>query len=255
MKKTLILVSLVTLSLAGCDKIKSAGGDKSDSQKYSYALGQQFGKNIKNLGVPLDKSALVSGLRNAIDGKEDKMDDKQIQEAMMMLKDARMAEIKGSSEKSQKETDKFFEENKTKEGVKTTASGLQYKVITEGTGEKPSETDIVKVHYTGTLVNGTKFDSSVDRNEPAMFPVNGVIPGWTEALMMMPKGSKWQLFIPGNLAYGMNPPQGSNIPANATLIFDVELLDVQKAPTQEHSADDGHGHEKPAAKKAAPKKK
>jgi FKBP-type peptidyl-prolyl cis-trans isomerase FklB len=120
----------------------------------------------------------------------------------------------------------FLNENKTKEGVKTTESGLQYKVITEGTGATPTETDTVVTHYTGTLINGEVFDSSYKRNNPATFPVNGVIPGWTEALQMMKVGSKWKLFIPSELAYG-EQGAGANIGPNEVLIFDIELLEIK----------------------------
>ncbi len=122
---------------------------------------------------------------------------------------------------------KFLEENKTKEGVVTTESGLQYQVITEGTGVKPTLTDRVKCHYHGTLIDGTVFDSSVERKEPAVFPVNGVIKGWTEALQMMPVGSKWKLFIPADLAYG-EAGAGDKVLPNSTLVFDVELIDIEK---------------------------
>lgn len=154
------------------------------------------------------------------------MDDKQIQEAMMLLRDVRMGKMKEVGEKNKKEGDEFLSKNKTAEGVKSTASGLQYKVITEGKGAKPSASDMVEVHYAGTLIDGTEFDSSYKRNAPATFPVNGVIKGWTEALQLMNEGSKWKLFIPSDLAYGTMDRPG--IPANSVLIFDVELLKVTK---------------------------
>lgn len=230
------------LAVAGCDKLKSSGGSagdfKTDEQKYSYALGQQFGKNLAALEVPLDKATLVSSLSDALAKKESKMDDKAIQESMMMLRDARMAKMKESGEKNKTSGDAFLAKNKTADGVKVTASGLQYKVITEGSGPKPSENDTVEVHYAGTLIDGTEFDSSYKRNAPATFPVNGVIKGWTEALQLMNAGSKWKLFIPAELAYGSMDRPG--IPANSVLVFDVELLKIVK-------------EEGKAAPKAAPK--
>jgi FKBP-type peptidyl-prolyl cis-trans isomerase len=132
-----------------------------------------------------------------------------------------------AAEKNLKAGEAFLAANAKKEGVKTTASGLQYKVIKAGTGASPKPTDIVKVHYTGTLVDGTVFDSSVQRGEPATFPVNGVIPGWTEALQLMKVGDKWQLVIPSKLAYGEQGPRA--IGPNSTLIFDVELLGIEKS--------------------------
>jgi FKBP-type peptidyl-prolyl cis-trans isomerase len=242
MKKTFVMMGLL-LAVAGCDKMKGAGGSsgdfKTDEQKYSYALGQQFGKNLASLEVPVDKRTLINSLEDALAGKEGKMDDKQIQEAMMMLRDARMGKMKEVGEKNKKEGDEFLAKNKGEEGVKTTASGLQYKVITEGKGAKPSATDTVEVHYAGTLTDGSEFDSSYKRNAPATFPVNGVIKGWTEALQLMSEGSKWKLFIPAELAYGNMDRPG--IPANSVLVFDVELLKVVKAGA--------------AAKPAAPAKK
>lgn len=249
MKKTLLVVSML-LAIAGCDKLKQSGGNsageiKADDQKYSYALGQQFGKNLTALEVPLNKKVLIESLEDALNNKPSKMDDKQIQEAMMMLRDARMAKMKEVGEKNKTEGDAFLAKNKTAEGVKTTASGLQYKVVTEGKGAKPTATDMVEVHYAGTLTDGTEFDSSYKRNAPATFPVNGVIKGWTEALQLMTVGSKWKLFIPADLAYGAMDRPG--IPANSVLVFDVELLKIVK---EEGKAANPH-----AAPKAAPKKK
>jgi FKBP-type peptidyl-prolyl cis-trans isomerase FklB len=142
---------------------------------------------------------------------------------------AYMQRIENESAGTNKEEgEKFLAENKTKSGVVTTASGLQYKIIREGTGPKPKPTDNVTVHYHGTLINGTVFDSSVERGEPATFPVNGVIQGWQEALQLMPVGSKWDLYIPSELAYGARPMPGSKIQANMVLIFEVELLSINE---------------------------
>ena len=233
MKKILVIVGASLLLTLGC-KTKSgapgasSNGDfKTDQEKYSYALGQQFGKNLTTLDVPLDKKMLVSSLQDALNGTASKMDDKQIQESMMMLREARMAKMKESGDKNKKTGDEFLTKNKEDKDVKVTSSGLQYKVITEGKGPKPSATDTVQVHYKGALTDGTEFDSSYKRNAPATFPVNGVIKGWTEALQLMPEGSKWKLFIPSDLAYGAMDRPG--IPANSVLVFEVELLKVTKA--------------------------
>jgi FKBP-type peptidyl-prolyl cis-trans isomerase FklB len=143
----------------------------------------------------------------------------------MMAKQQELAKQMG--EKNKKEGEVFLAENKKKEGVKTLASGLQYKVIKAGTGKKPKATDTVTTHYRGTLVDGTEFDSSARQGKPATFQVKGVIPGWTEALQLMEEGAKWQLFIPSNLAYGERGTQGGPIGPNAALIFDIELISIQ----------------------------
>jgi FKBP-type peptidyl-prolyl cis-trans isomerase len=149
------------------------------------------------------------------------------QEFMQKLQAKRVAEEKVAADKNKTEGAAFLAKNKTKAGVKTTASGLQYEVVKEGTGPKPKETDTVKVDYTGTKIDGTKFDSSVDRGQPATFPLNGVIKGWTEGLQLMPVGSEYKLVIPAELAYGENAPP--TIGPNATLIFDVKLISIETA--------------------------
>ncbi len=168
---------------------------------------------------------LVAGIKDAIAGKPQLTPD-QIKETMTAFEKDMEQKQKAAADKNASEGTKFLEENKKKEGVKTTASGLQYKVVKEGTGAQPKANDTVTVNYRGTLINGTEFDSSYKRGEPATFPVNGVIKGWTEALQLMKAGSKYQLFIPPNLAYGERAV-GPDISPNSTLIFDVELMDVK----------------------------
>lgn len=215
------LCAVASVGLMGCEKKANLGSDK---EKASYAIGTQIGKSLKAQNADVDLTALNAGLADAVGGKEPRLKPEEMQAALMKLQEESMKKASEAAEKNQKEGQEFLEKNKSKAGVKTTASGLQYEVVKEGTGPSPKETDTVKVHYTGTLTNGEKFDSSVDRGEPAVFPVNGVIPGWTEALKMMKVGSKWKLYIPPNLAYG---PQGRpGIPPNSVLVFDVELLDV-----------------------------
>lgn len=215
------LCAVACVGLMGCEKKANLGNDK---EKASYAIGTQIGKSLKAQNADVDLVALNAGLSDAVAGKEPRLKPEEMQAALMKLQEESMKKASEAAEKNQKEGAEFLEKNKAKEGVKTTASGLQYIVEKEGTGATPKETDTVKVHYTGTLTNGEKFDSSVDRGEPAVFPVNGVIPGWTEALKLMKAGSKYKLFIPANLAYG---PQGRpGIPPNSVLIFDVELLEV-----------------------------
>lgn len=203
---------------------------KSDPKKTSYALGMQYGNFVKQNGIDLDMAEFSKAITDTVAGKP-ALSEQQAGEIMNAYRTEMMAKRaikqKEAGEKNEKEGKAFLEANAKKDGIKTTASGLQYKVIKEGTGAKPSATDQVKTHYRGTLIDGTEFDSSYSRNEPATFPVNGVIAGWTEALQLMPEGSKWQLFIPSNLAY-KERGSGPKIGPNATLIFDIELLAVTK---------------------------
>lgn len=193
--------------------------------KLSYAWGMAIGQQLRAMGVSnLDKAEFDEGVHAAFDGKETKISpeeaNKLIQEYLQELTEKKAAEIKSVGEK-------FLAENKKKENVKETASGLQYIVDKEGTGAQPTATDEVTVHYTGKLLDGTVFDSSVNRGEPATFPLNRVIPGWTEGVQLMKEGAKYTFFIPSDLAYG---PQGvpNAIPPHSTLIFDVELIKVVK---------------------------
>jgi FKBP-type peptidyl-prolyl cis-trans isomerase FkpA/FKBP-type peptidyl-prolyl cis-trans isomerase FklB len=180
---------------------------------------------LKAQNIEIDPKTLAASLSDAMQGKSE-MKDEDIQKAMMKLQEMAMKKQQEEGEANKKKSADFLEKNKSVEGVKTTASGLQYQVITEGNGATPKKDDTVKCHYTGTLIDGTKFDSSVDRGQPAEFPVSGVIPGWTEALQMMKVGSKYKLFIPPELAYG--PAGRPGIPANSALVFEVELLEIVK---------------------------
>lgn len=223
MNKLAVLTVLgLTMTLVACNKADL----KSDKGQASYAIGQQIGKNLKAQNIEVDAKTLAISLADATEGKSD-MTDEEIQKAMMKLQEMAMQKQQEEGENNKKKSAEFLEKNKTAEGVKTTESGLQYIVMTEGSGASPKADDVVKCHYTGTLIDGTKFDSSVDRGQPAEFPVSGVIPGWTEALQMMKVGSKYKLFIPPELAYG--PAGRPGIPPNSTLIFEVELLEVVKA--------------------------
>jgi len=229
----MVAVSL-TLLLSFCsteEKIEL----KDDKAKESYSVGYQFGQNLKKLETDLDAEILTAAIRDGLSGKESRLSDEEMRAAVASLQERTVAAMQASmKEKAQKnlaEGEKFLAENKTKEGVKTTASGLQYKVIEEGEGPSPKAGDTVTVHYRGTFVDGTEFDSSYQRGEPATFPLTGVIPGWTEALQLMKKGSKWELFIPSELAYGERGA-GNRIPPNSTLIFEVELISMKEAPKQ-----------------------
>jgi FKBP-type peptidyl-prolyl cis-trans isomerase FklB len=219
----LILASFsLVLSLFGQEKSSPL---KDQKDKVSYSLGLNIGFNLGRQNVPINPDALVAGIKDAIAGKPQLTPD-QIKETMTAFEKDMEQKQKAAADKNTSEGTKFLEENKKKEGVKTTASGLQYKVVKEGTGAQPKPNDTVTVNYRGTLISGTEFDSSYKRGEPATFPVNGVIKGWTEALQLMKAGSKYQLFIPPNLAYGERAV-GPDISPNSTLIFDVELMDVK----------------------------
>jgi FKBP-type peptidyl-prolyl cis-trans isomerase FklB len=210
-----------------------AGKLKTLKERSSYAIGIDIGRNLKGQGLEIDSALLARGIADALAGGKNLLSDKEIHETMIELQKIVAEQQKGLnaklSQKNKKEGEAFLAENKKKEGVKTLPSGLQYKVLREGKGASPKATDLVTTHYKGTLLNGSEFDSSYGRGEPATFPVNGVIKGWTEALQLMKVGDKWQLFIPSDLAYGERGA-GEDIPPNATLIFDIELLDVKAGP-------------------------
>lgn len=200
-------------------------------EKVSYILGQQIGNDFNNQGMDMNMDTFCTSLRSAFSGEPSIMSGEEMQSVMMefqkFMQQKQMEQMQKEATLNLEEGTKFLTENKAAEGVETLASGLQYKVITEGNGAKPSETDTVEVHYEGRLINGVVFDSSYQRGETTSFPVNRVIKGWTEALQLMGTGSKWQIYIPSNLAYGEQgaPPA---IGPNATLIFDVELVDIKK---------------------------
>jgi FKBP-type peptidyl-prolyl cis-trans isomerase FklB len=198
-------------------------------QKTSYAIGVDIATSLKRQGVDLDAKALNAGIADGLAGKPALTEEQQkavLMDLQKSLQAKAEADQQAAAEKNLKAGEAFLAANARKDGVKTTASGLQYKVIKSGTGATPKLTDTVKVHYHGTLIDGTVFDSSVQRGEPITFSVQGVIPGWTEALQLMKVGDKWQLFIPAKLAYGERGP--GPIGPNSVLIFEVELLGIEK---------------------------
>lgn len=229
--KALLAAALSSVLIAGCANAGSNTELKTEKDKVSYSIGLSIGSNFKNQSIDINPEVLLKGIKDALAGNKFLMTEKEIFETMTAFQKetaARQADrMKTLAEKNKKEGEAFLAENKNKEGVKTTASGLQYKIIKEGSGPKPKSTDTVTVNYRGTLINGTEFDSSYKRGEPASFPLSGIIPGWGEALQLMPVGSKWQLFLPSNLAYGERGA-GAQIEPNATLIFEVELLSIKK---------------------------
>jgi len=209
---------------------------KTPKGKMSYGLGMDIGKRITNMMIEVDPDALAAAIKAIVAGGKPALNDQEFGEAMRDFQSqlqakqqdrqkAMQEQSKQVGEKNKKEGMDFLAKNKTAEGIKTTASGLQYKVLKQGTGKTPTASDTVIAHYRGTLIDGTEFDSSYKRGEPSKFPVGGVIKGWTEALLMMPVGSKWQLFIPSDLAYGENGRP--SIPPNSTLLFDIELVGIE----------------------------
>jgi FKBP-type peptidyl-prolyl cis-trans isomerase FklB len=210
---------------------------KTQKDKASYAIGLNIGKSMHKDSVEVDTSILLRGLKDGLAGSKPLLTDDEARAAMVTLQtDLRKKQeekmlVQGEANK--KDGEAFLAENKTKDGVVTLPSGLQYKILKEGTGPKPTATDTVVCNYKGTLLDNTEFDSSYKRGQPATFLVGGVIKGWTEALQLMPVGSKWQLFIPSELAYGARGGPGGGIGPNATLVFEVELMSVQpKAEVQ-----------------------
>ena len=198
--------------------------------KFSYALGMNLGTSLHRQSVPVDPNILLRGLKDSLAGGKTLLTEDQAKAALTEVQNEmrkkQQEQMQAAGEANKKEGEAFLAANKGKDGVVTLPSGLQYKVLTQGTGPKPAADDTVVCNYRGTLINGTEFDSSYKRGQPATFPVSGVIKGWTEALPLMPVGSKWQLFIPAELAYGERAP-GPEIGPNATLIFEVELLSIQ----------------------------
>jgi FKBP-type peptidyl-prolyl cis-trans isomerase FklB len=211
---------------------------KTQKDKVSYSIGLDIGEKFKKQSIDIDPDFLARGIKDGLSDAKPLMTEEEIKTVMTAfeqeLQSKALAHMKEISDKNMKEGSAFLAENKKKEGVVTLPSGLQYKVIKAGTGKKPSATDSVTTQYRGTLVDGTEFDSSYKRGQPATFPVTGVIPGWTEALQLMPVGSKWELYIPSNLAYGSRGA-GQTIGPNAALIFEIELLSIQEKPAASKS--------------------
>jgi FKBP-type peptidyl-prolyl cis-trans isomerase FklB len=205
---------------------------KTQKDKLGYAIGLNLGKSLKKNAAEVDPNVIMQRIKDGYAGGKELMTEEQIKETFAAFQQERV-------EQTKQEGESFLAANKKKDGVITLASGLQYKIIKNGTGKTPKATDSVTVHYRGTLIDGTEFDSSIKRGQPATFNVNGVIPGWTEALQLMKEGAKWQLFIPSNLAYG---PRGAGdvIGPNSALIFDVELISISKSEGQQQQKQQHH---------------
>ena len=236
MKTHTLLVSVSTLlvafALAGCGDKKAADapgstkGLESADQRVSYGMGYQIGANVaRQPGLKFDQAAFAAGMQDALAGQKTRLDEKLIQAAFEEHQRKLAAEMEAQGRVNLQAANEFLAKNKSRPGVKTTASGLQYEVLKKGFGgAKPKPTDKVRVHYHGTLIDGTVFDSSVKRGQPVEFMLNGVIPGWTEALQLMSVGDKFKLYVPPALAYG--PRSAGHIPPNSLLIFEVELLAI-----------------------------
>jgi len=237
MKKCIVITAAVMV-VAGCSAGTQQSKDKkaelsldSESSKFSYAIGLDVGKSLKTIETKLDLAAFDAAVASVINGEKPMLSSEEIVAAKQSVFKAQREKLSAKQKKlglkNKAKGEKFLAENVKKEGVKTTASGLQYKVIKLGDGPKPKVTDKVKVNYKGTLIDGTVFDSSYTRGQPVTFPLNKVIKGWTEGLQLMPVGSKYRLFLPPELAYGAHAP-GNKIGPNATLVFEVELLSIEK---------------------------
>jgi len=228
MQKAVALVGAVMV-VSACESAASASLD-TDEQKASYAIGRDMGNYLKPSQGRLDMDAFVRGVEDALAGSEAALPDEELQGALQRFSQAieqdQQREREEQAGKNTEAGEAYLAENAAREGVQTTASGLQYEVLAEGAGPRPTAEDRVTIHYKGTLIDGTEFDSSYGRGQPATFGVSGVIPGFSEGLQLMPVGSKYRFVIPGDLAYG---PQGTGdkIGPDATLVFEVELLEIQ----------------------------
>ncbi|MBU3057853.1 MULTISPECIES: FKBP-type peptidyl-prolyl cis-trans isomerase [Pseudomonas] len=234
-------MALVGLVLAGCDSQTSVEL-KTPAQKASYGIGLNMGKSLAQEGMDdLDSKAVAQGIEDAIGKKEQRLKDEELMEAFAFLQKRAEERMAAISDENAKKGKQFLEENGKREGVTTTASGLQYEVLKKTDGAQPKPTDVVTVHYQGSLVDGSVFDSSIERGSPIDLPVNGVIPGWVEGLQLMHVGEKYKLFIPSELAYGAQSPSPM-IPANSVLVFELELLGIKgqgqgEAPEQTEPAE------------------
>lgn len=249
----------MTLSLAACNdepaapaatdlqnetlsKIEPEGTLQGEQARYSYTIGYQVGASLQERLEDIDADALAQGVKEALTGNDARLNPEEMQAALQGYQQAQAKKAQERMQAAAAEGSAFLEQNRSKEGVKETDSGLQYQVIESGSGPQPAADDTVKVHYRGTLLDGTEFDSSYARGEPVTLPVSGVIPGWQEALQMMQEGAKWKIFVPPQLAYG-EQGAGDAIGPNETLVFEVELLEVE----QQQAGDDGQGQADPAA--------
>lgn len=200
---------------------------QTEREKFSYAVGVQISQNLARQSLDIDSESFIQAVNDILNNKDLKLSIEEMQQVLVSYQQKQQQMRSQLASANKVNGTAFLSDNKTKDGVIETTTGLQYKIIEQGTGDRPTDSDSVSVHYEGRLINGNVFDSSYQRGKPATFPVNGVIKGWTEALKLMPVGSKWQLYIPSDMAYGERGA-GGDIGPNETLIFDVELLSIQK---------------------------
>ena len=223
--KDICFIYFLIISLVSCTQGSKNIPLDTDEKKVSYAIGHRFGQSLKSQGIKVDLGVLTMSIQDAFsEDQKSRMTDEEMLAAMRNMQKSIIEHQMQQAQVNRKKGEDFLEKNKSVEGVLSTESGLQYQVQKMGDGPKPALNSMVSVHYRGTLITGEEFDSSYKRGEPAEFPVSGVIAGWTEALQLMPVGSKWKLFIPSQLAYG--PQSRPSIPGHSTLIFEVELLDI-----------------------------
>jgi FKBP-type peptidyl-prolyl cis-trans isomerase FklB len=225
--RTTLLLSCVITIAALTSLSATAAEFKSSKQKYSYAIGFQIGTNLKREGADVDVQAIAQGIKDVLTDAKLSVSMEDMQAAVLAMQKEQQAKRQARGDKAKKQGEEYLAKHKKEKGVKELPSGIQYKVIKEGKGAKPNATDTIVAHYKGTLIDGTEFDSSYGRGQPATFAVNQVIQGWQEILPLMPTGSKWNVVIPSDLAYGPRGA-GANIGPNETLIFEVELLEIKK---------------------------
>lgn len=221
--KTRLLVA-ISLCIATVGASAGEATPKTDDEKFSYAIGYQIAESVKRQGMEVDVDSLIQAIRDDLTGTPLRISQPEMQAAVVAYQQKKFEEL---SDKNQKAGKKYLAANKKKPGIVELPSGLQYRIVEEGSGEKPVSSDTVKVHYRGTLIDGTEFDSSYARGEPATFQIANIINGWQEALTLMSEGAKWQVFIPPTLAYGSGGA-GQNIGPNATLVFEIELVSIEK---------------------------
>lgn len=243
-----VALAALALSALNCPSAEKQEKIESRTEKISYFFGYQLGTQLKTLPFEIDIKPLSLGIADVLKGREVRMSEEEMKELQQSLaremRQKQMEKYRATAKKNAENGEQFLAENKEKEGVVTTKSGLQYKVLREGKGQKPGATDTVTVNYRGKLLDGTVFDSSYQRGEATTFPLkNEMIPGWKEGLQKMKVGSKYRLFVPANLAYGPRG-RGRHIPPNAVLIFDVELLGVEKADEEKGEEEDGEAKKK-----------
>lgn len=228
-----LLIVMSVVALAGCDAKDLDSNTKepslaleSDEDKLSYGVGINIGGGLKQQGIPgMNLEAIILGIEDSLAGVESRVPQTEMEAVVARLQEREAAKMEALAEENATKGADFLKTNGEREGVVTTESGLQYEVLQTGNGDSPTADSVVKTHYHGTLIDGTVFDSSVDRGQPVEFAVDQVIPGWTEALQLMKVGDKWRLYVPAELGYGEYSP-GPSIPPNSTLVFDVELVDI-----------------------------